>query len=539
MSDFSQMSDEELLQKYQDSKAAQPSNDYGSMSDADLLALHQQNQEPEGISKTESALRGAAQGASAGFQDEISPLFERGFAKLFGDQNVSDLYEGKTYKDLRDTYRAQNANAERANPNSYLGGQLTGMAPLAIATGGKGIIGNAVSNGALAGVNTVGETTSEDPLEISKQAALSAGLGSLLGAGFAAAPKLASPLANKFTDIGQKTAVRALGRTKKITDQLQKSGRLNEFGQKALDSGLVGWFQTPAKTAEKTAALLEQRGTQIGALDQEAQGAIADLLKERPELASSLSPSGADLSQELRDAVVSPMSIERGQQAVSKNIDNWLTGEVEAVRPQDPMSLQELRKLKGSIREKVNYYGNPINQDASNQAGFNKLSQGVEQKMGDIYGKLGEESGLPIEDVYKQANKDFGFAKTADDLAQDTIGRIDRNNFIGLGDYAVGGSITAGDIGAHGLSKGAALKGLGGALGAKYVRQMAPAFAANAFTSMGNLLKSDPARLGKYAPAIARAVSRGPQEFAVTNYVLSETDPNYRQLRDEIHSESQ
>jgi hypothetical protein len=82
------------------------------------------------ISQGESFGRGAGQTATLGFQDEISPLFERGFAKLFGDQATQDLYDSKSNDQLRDTYRDQNDNAQQANPLSYLGGQLVGGARL-------------------------------------------------------------------------------------------------------------------------------------------------------------------------------------------------------------------------------------------------------------------------------------------------------------------------------------------------------------------------------------------------------------------------
>src|SRR5262245_41976667 len=75
---------------------------------------------PEHVAPYKSALRGAAQGVSFGLSDE----------GIGGGQAIIDWLRGKpfveSYQKARDAERAANAAAEKANPGSYLAGELGG-----------------------------------------------------------------------------------------------------------------------------------------------------------------------------------------------------------------------------------------------------------------------------------------------------------------------------------------------------------------------------------------------------------------------------
>lgn len=92
---------------------------------------------PSEVSGLESLGRGAAQGATFNYGDEISPFVEKGIAILTGNP----AYQNKSVGDLRETYRQQNKDAETANPGTYLGGELLGSlsttAPIPLGTSGK------------------------------------------------------------------------------------------------------------------------------------------------------------------------------------------------------------------------------------------------------------------------------------------------------------------------------------------------------------------------------------------------------------------
>lgn len=89
-----------------------------------------------GPSLSEAVGRGAAQGATLGTQPTLSPLLERAYAKLFGDKATNDLYDNLSNDDLKKSYVQQNQAALAAHPAGYIGGQIAGSLPSAIATGG-------------------------------------------------------------------------------------------------------------------------------------------------------------------------------------------------------------------------------------------------------------------------------------------------------------------------------------------------------------------------------------------------------------------
>jgi hypothetical protein len=95
--------------------------------------------EPEGVSQTESALRGAAQEATFGLADELTGIAETGLETVKGNVPLSASELLKSYQKLRDESRAAYKSAEEANPASYLGGQLVGGIAPAFVTGGTSV----------------------------------------------------------------------------------------------------------------------------------------------------------------------------------------------------------------------------------------------------------------------------------------------------------------------------------------------------------------------------------------------------------------
>lgn len=94
---------------------------------------------PAGVGKPESLGRGAAQGATMGFGDEIQGAVQAAGMKALPDwlggsddpRSLADLY-----REQRDVARKENADASAANPKTYLAGELAGGAAPAIATAG-------------------------------------------------------------------------------------------------------------------------------------------------------------------------------------------------------------------------------------------------------------------------------------------------------------------------------------------------------------------------------------------------------------------
>lgn len=131
------------------------------------------------VSKGESFARGMGQGATFGFQDELSPSVERALgsgeqALGYGLQAIGADKMGRRmiesgqpsadldYKIARDEYRADNKLAKEAHPGYSAAGNVVGGLPAAIATGNA--MSPAVSGGVFGALQGAGESTTETPL---------------------------------------------------------------------------------------------------------------------------------------------------------------------------------------------------------------------------------------------------------------------------------------------------------------------------------------------------------------------------------------
>lgn len=131
---------------------------------------------PKSVGKLESFIRGAAQGASFDFGDEITGAVEAA---------LSD----KTYEQARDESRAAYKEAQAQNPISYFGGNVAGgMAIPGLGTGAiaaKGLIGGSkalqlAKAGAIAGGLTGAGASEDTGMGLVKDTAAGATLGGVL-----------------------------------------------------------------------------------------------------------------------------------------------------------------------------------------------------------------------------------------------------------------------------------------------------------------------------------------------------------------------
>jgi len=56
---------------------------------------------------------------------------------------------------------------------------------------------------------------------------------------------------------------------------------------------------------------------------------------------------------------------------------------------------------------------------------------------------------------------------------------------------------------------------------------------------LNKMVKNAPEQFGKYASVLQQAANRGGTSLAATNYVLQQSDPEYRQRMKELDKESQ
>lgn len=125
----------------------------------------------------ESLARGAYQGASFGFGDEISGALESAFTD-------------KTYQQARDEARSRNAAAEKAHPWGFGLGSVLGTAGTGLVTGGLaagaaklGTAGVAALSAGEGALQAAGASEAEDAGGVLQDAAVGGAVGGILGGG--------------------------------------------------------------------------------------------------------------------------------------------------------------------------------------------------------------------------------------------------------------------------------------------------------------------------------------------------------------------
>lgn len=88
-------------------------------------------------SEGESLLRGAAQGATFGFADEIAGAYDTAKKTAFGDKKFSEL--PSTYREERDLSRALHEKAAQDNPGLYTAGEIGGGIASSFVPGGAAL----------------------------------------------------------------------------------------------------------------------------------------------------------------------------------------------------------------------------------------------------------------------------------------------------------------------------------------------------------------------------------------------------------------
>jgi hypothetical protein len=174
------------------------------------------SQPPPQVSKTESALRGGAQGVSFGFADEATARLE-------------SIMKGVEYEKALEESRKAYRQAQEANPITYTGSEIAGgILPALIPGVGQAATGAKLGRLALMGAGTgalsgLGYSEGKDIGEVAKDVGISTVLGGtlpVLGRGIAIGAQKAKVLADEAI----KTGLTGLtGKTRAFLDQLDKN----------------------------------------------------------------------------------------------------------------------------------------------------------------------------------------------------------------------------------------------------------------------------------------------------------------------------
>lgn len=435
------------------------------------------------ISPVESAIRGAAQGATLGFADELTGGAEAAGDVLSGKAKIQDLID--KYRQHRDESRANYTAAQQANPNTYLGGELGGGIATAFVPGlGGASVGKAAALGAAAGLGgSTGDITKGEVLE----PALKTGGGALLGGAIGKA----ADVAFNPGEYAETLALRHLRPTPKVARMLGPE-KLSGAAREALDTGSIKFGGTAADTAENIGENLQNIGALKGDIVQNAVGkvdpaaiaqkfdnqVIEPLRKtaENDPLVSQLVKKKEDFVKFYENKIMTPADLEAEKMAAQGNI-NYLT---------------DAKTKQQAVRDWANVLKEG-SEDAINDPNFARVKQ--------AYGNL-KNAQLMSERTASLTDGGGGLMGHLTDLA---VGHQ------GLGLAAGGNPVGIGAIGARMLTKG-----------------RVSSSGAVALDTLNKVLQSSPDSLKQFLPIIQEAASRGQNALAATHYLLSK-NPEYNE----------
>lgn len=459
--------------------------------------------EGKGVSQLESGLRGAAQGATFGFADELTGGLEA--AKDWITNDPAGFMDN--YKKHRDEARVNYRAAEAANPKTYLGGQLGGSVPtlfvpgLGAAEAGAGlasVIGRGAVQGAAMGL---GASEGENASDLARDAAIGAGVGGAAGAigdkivgpAISGASNLAESFGNRLTGTADRLFEKATGATGKQSEKFAEGA-----GRELRNRNLIRFGDSPEKIAERVGAAHAESGQAIGqaleALD--AKGVTA-----------SLSNVADAIESRIKDLSETP-----GNEKIIKQLNAELDNLYERGQSEIPISKGEVAKR--NYQSQTNYNSPEAEKKATAQVA-NALRQEVEGSALKADPALAEK--------FTEGKNTWSLLKPIKEAAEKRAAQLNQSPWGGLLDTSAG---------LYGLSDPDSFSGKA-ALAVAGRRLISPRLASSAAVLTDNLaqvVSKAPQLLGKFARPLQAAAVRGGSSLGATHFVLMQTNPEYRKL---------
>jgi hypothetical protein len=479
-------------------------------------------------------VRGAAQGASLGFADELTAAV--GAAK---DAITSPVDYGIAYEGWKSAIRRKDKEASDDQPLAYGAGTVTGGVGTAFIPGMAGTgVAKAAGMGAAsgAGFSEADPTKSYDDLkDFAGDVALGGALG---GVGQAASNKLlpllgkaAGKVPEKLSGMAERQAFKAAaGTQEKAYDEAVRKGIVNRVGRDLLDDGIVTFGANARGIAERADAARGAVGSEID-----------DLLRSIDDKGLPLA-DGSNIATKVREYAA------KIDAPNTRSTFDMLAKQADEFESMGRMPLTEAQRLKNSYKwDPRDPQTMAIGKEASNELKRilgDELEDGVRVSARVRPARAAEElatgSGptqiteIPGSAVLKEATsaddaltrylglkEKYGSMATAKKAAEKLANRQEKNRLFSLTDYLAGG-IGGGLAGMNPAAAGAA------AVGNKVLRERGPASLAVGLDKVSKILSSAPDALGKYASVLKKAAERG--SLGVTHAILMQQDPEYQAL---------
>jgi hypothetical protein len=469
-------------------------------------------------------------------------------------QAKSDLIEGMasaptSYELVRNRMRGELKQAQADHPAASMIGGIAGGVAGSVAGNillpGGGAVARGAAEGAIAGLGSseadllggdvlgAAADTATGALVGGAAGGVGAGLGWVGGKILGGAPRvLESAAQGRAVKAATGQNKREIG--KMIAAEMRGSdvGTVERVGSDLLDQGVV--------TAGANADDMLQRAVARRA---EFAQLIDDSLDELDALSGRPLNTGA-IADDLETSLVAPfLNGTRGQRQVAAR----MAEEIQALRDQGPVGLRALEEFKRGLDDAINYAADI--KDPAQKALLRMrtiLNETIETEAERIARANGSEAAAN----YLNAKAVTGSMSIGERVARNQAVSQASNRLIAPSDYGMGavGAVVSG-IASGGSIPAAALTGLAIAGGHKVLRQRGNQVAAAALRGLsGNALLQKvaevaPDMLGQFAGPITAAIARGAggddAALSAVDYVLQQTYPEYRAMKEALVKEVQ
>jgi len=527
---------------------------------------------PRDIGRVEAGMRGALQGSTLGWGDELvgavesrSPSLSQTPGDFFADIIYPETIphsrrnaRAPSYEEARDAQRYLNEESREQNPKSYVAGELAG----GFATSSV-LPGNIVSNAVQGAAQGLGDSEAVDASGLGADAGVAAGMSAAGDAagrvlGKYALPGLASRARKGLEGLATRQGNRALlDGSHSLTNRLPTS---DDAVLQALEDEAIQMLGTSKGAFERLREWSKWRG--------DAYGTIL----EKMAALGVEGPRAKDLAERFLEEYNDRYRNSGGNKAVAnvfkreaRNVENITPSEfslpgIGEGPARERLGLMQAERVKRSLQDEPNW--SPI---------WGTLLNDAKQDVSKIYRKsiedVVEQAGLSpnaspelmqLTEEFMPVKQRLARTLEAREAAKAGAARSANRSAIDLPswimaagqDGAAKQGLTALLIsqmrqrGASTVARGAYL-GSRAAANAANMSRMAPKATQELMARLGSvparqssdwlkdLVNSDPEALGEYGPVLAAAAQRGPEALAVNDYVLSQKDPEYRRRKEE------
>ncbi len=492
------------------------------------------------MSAGESTLRGAEQGATLGYSDEIAggvqslldffggnvtdvgkQLKEQGFKGDIGATSKKELYE-----ESRDAERALNKKAQADNPGFYTGGNIAGGVLSSLVPGASLAKGSSLTKAGIqgAGIGAAAGLGASDEELASKEALKDLAMGGATGGAFGVAGQKLSNM------IGKVDASKVPG---ELSDELKRVAEIQSAKAQGLERGTRNALNknvSPGQIDKKVRAIGRQ------GLDEDVLGDGSTLWKkifgnnaeemiQRNQEIKDAAMSGRQTAYDIIDASgVSDLKPQDIADKIEKNLGGFnknsklnsgklsqLDDTLQAVkiRGEDPISMNKAQELVEELRDAAKL-------DQNRSTPVADLAEGAYFTTRDMINEASERAGdkIGIEglgDLIRGANKKYSISMDADKLMGNKLAR-GANKSIGLTDTIVGVTnpylLPFKTAWERGGNRAAAI----------------------GLDKLGDMVKNNAQSFGKFQGVLQNASQRGGNALGATHYMLYQQNPEYREM---------